>query len=293
MKLLVGGMLTIAAVAAAQELTPRQLFYQDDAPAKPATAPPKAAPKSAPKKAAPARTPPSRTAPKAEAKPEAAAPAQEVRSAPAAGIETPVRVTPASYETVERPLGLRYALVQVANGAEREVSPDATFRAGDQVRVKVEVNRPGYLYVIARGSSGVWKPLFPAPEINGGNNRIEGRHGYRLPSDSQAFVFDEQPGQEQLFVIFSAEPVQDMDSLIPSVRTPEKELKPGPLIMASASPIQDPFVSRLRNAYARDLVVQTVTPSQPAGPGAGMEGAVYVVSKTGNRVVADIKLEHR
>jgi hypothetical protein len=276
----------LAAALAAQELTPRQLFYQDEAPAKAA---PKAAPKAASKKA-PAK------AAKAEAPKPAPAPATATPTPVVAPVEPP-QVVNAAYTSTERPLGLRYALVQVAGGAEREVSPSATFRSGDQVRVTVEGNRDGYLYVIARGSSGVWKPLFPAANINGGNNRFVARKAQRLPSDTQAFEFDEQAGHEQLFVVFSAEPVKDVDELIPSLAPPENnQLRPGAMIVANAAPINDAFVSRLRNAYSRDLIVQTVTPSQPAptsGEASVPESAVYVVSKTGGRVVADIRLEHK
>ena len=286
MRFLAGGLLALA-VAGAQELTPRQLFYQEEAP-KPA---PKAAPKTAPKKAAPPKTA-KQERPKqpASAPTPAPAPAPVVAQAPP---QEPPRVINAAYTATDKPLGLRYALVQILNGAEQEVSPTATFKSGDQVRVKVEGNRDGYLYVIARGSSGVWKPLFPAADINGGDNRITARRPQRLPSNTQAFTFDDQAGQEQLFVIYSAEPVKDVDALIPSLTAPEnKEPKPGPLIMASAAPINDAFVSQMRNTYSRDLIVQTVTPSQP-GEASVPESAVYVVSKTGGRVVADIKLEHK
>lgn len=273
-----------AGALAAQELTARQLFYQQDAaPAKPAA-------KAAPKKAAPKKT-------EAKRAPRPAPPA--VPSAPT--VEAPAPQAISAAYVMDRPLGLRYALVQVANGAEAEVDPAGAFRSGDQVRVKVECNRDGYLYVIARGSSGNWKPLFPAPDINGGVNRIVAHRGYRLPSDTQAFTFDEQPGEERLFVIFSAEPVKDIDALIPSLPAPAaagKDLPaPGPMIIASAQPMNDDFVSRLRNTYSRDLIVQTVGPAQSApasaGPASLPENAVYVVSKTGGRVVADIKLEHR
>jgi hypothetical protein len=271
------------AIVGAQELTPRQLFYQEDAP--------KPAPKAAPKKAAPkaakqqaAKQP----APAASATPDPAPVAAEPPR------QEPPRVINASYSAAATPLGLRYALVQIVNGAEQEVSPTATFKSGDQVRVKVEGNRDGYLYVIARGSSGVWKPLFPAADINGGNNRITARRAQRLPSDTQAFTFDDQAGQEQLFVIYSAEPVKDVDALIPSLTAPEKkEIKPGPLVMALNKPIDDTFVSRFRNTYSRDLIVQTVTPTQQPAEATVPESAVYVVSKTGGRVVADIKLEHK
>jgi len=280
-------LLGCAGAWAAQELTPRQLFYKDDA--APA---PKAAPKSQMKR--PAGT--KKTEAKTSTPP--AAPASTPESTPSAPAP---KVMSAAYVNDDRPLGLRYALAQVVNGAEAEVSPTATFHSGDMVRVKVEGNRDGYLYVISRGSSGNWKPLFPAPDINGGDNKVVGHRGYRLPSDTQAFSFDEQAGDERLFVVFSAEPVKDMDELIPSLSAPVvkqgKDLpRPGPMIVASANPINDDMVSRLRNTYSRDLIVQTVTPSAPAasaGPATLPEGAVYVVNRSGGRVVADIKLEHK
>jgi hypothetical protein len=286
----VAGLAAGAGALVAQELTARQLFDKEEA------APPKAAPKAPAKKTAPKKQETKR--------PAAAAPAragEAAVSAPAPEQRAP-RAQSAAYVTSERPLGLRYALVQVKDGVESEVSPTATFHSGDSVRVKVEGNREGYLYVVARGSSGNWKPLFPAPDINGGENRIAGHRGYRLPSDTQVFAFDEQAGEEQLFVVYSAEPVKDIDELIPSltapVKVPGKGLPaPGPMIMASAQPLNDDLVSRLRQTYSRDLIVQTVAPGQAApaaaGPATLPESAVYVVNKAGGRVVADIKLEHR
>ncbi len=194
---------------------------------------------------------------------------------------------------------MRYALVQVVNGAEREVSPQSTFHSGDMVRVKLEGNRNGYLYVIARGSSGNWKPLFPAPDINSGENRVAPHQRYTLPSSSQAFTFDEQPGEERLFLIYSAEPIRDIESMFPSLIQPAQAEKPAgapPLITASAAPITDGFVARMRQTYSRDLIVQTVTPTAAAPDAQGgdpMENAVYVVDKSGKPVVADIHLEHR
>jgi hypothetical protein len=273
-------MLALAMVGA-QELTPRQLFYQEEAP-KPAPKAPAA------KKASPPKTA-KQQPPKQAAPPQAPATVETPRQEP------PVVIN-AAYSGPEKPIGLRYALVQIVNGAEQEVSPTATFRSGDQVRVKVEGNRDGYLYVIARGSSGIWKPLFPAADINGGDNRLTARRAQRLPSNTQAFTFDEQAGQEQLFVIYAAEPVKDVDALIPSLTPPaKKELAPGTLIVAKAEPINDAFVSRFRNTYSRDLIVQTVTPTTPSQPAEASvpESAVYVVSKSGGRVVADIKLEHK
>jgi hypothetical protein len=269
-------LLSTASYAAAQTLTARQLFYKEDAEVKPA---PKAAPKATAK-----------TTPR-PATSEVPTPAQPV----------PV-VTNAAF-TPDRPLGLRCALVKVTDGLESEVNPTAAFHSGDMVRVKVEGNRDGYLYVIARGSSGNWKPLFPAPDINGGDNHVAAHANYALPSSTQAFTFDDQPGEEKLFIIYSAEPIRDMEGMIPSLSQQSKPDRPAatkalPMITASLAPITDNFVSQMRNTYSRDLVVQTVTPKAPdAQPAEAAstrpENAVYVVNKTGGRLVADIRLEHR
>jgi len=281
----------------AQELTARQLFYQkDDAAANPPAQPAKPAPsaKPAPKKVARKAAPKPAPAPAVQ---DANASTPALAPAPAQAAP-PVTVTNAAYVQTESPLGLRYALVQVVNGAEREVSPQSTFHSGDMVRVKIEGNRNGYLYVIARGSSGNWKPLFPAPDINGGENRVAPHQRYTLPSSSQAFTFDEQPGQEQLFLIYSAEPVRDIDSMFPTLVQPGNAEKPPSappaVLTASAAPITDSFVSRMRQTYSRDLIVQTVTPSAPDTQSSDpMENAVYVVEKSGRPLVADIRLEHR
>jgi hypothetical protein len=210
-------------------------------------------------------------------------------------------VTNAAYAS-EKPLGLRYALAKVTGGVETEVNPNETFHSGDMVRMKVEGNRDGYLYVIARGSSGNWKPLFPAPDINNGENHVAAHANYTLPSSTQAFSFDEQAGEEKLFIIYSAEPIHDMEGMIPTLTQQPHADRPAatkalPLVSASLAPITDGFVSQMRNSYSRDLVVQTVTPKAPetrADAGQSKpENAVYVVNKTGGRLVADIRLEHQ
>lgn len=294
MKLLIGftavvAVLTVQA-APAQQLTARQLFYQSEPEAKPsAPAKPVAKAPAPPRKSAPRKK---STAAKPAPKPESPAivPAVEAVSAD----QPAPRVESAAYVTA-RPLGLRYSLVRVSPGSANEVDPNSVFHSGDMVRVKVEGNRDGYLYVIARGSSGTWKPLFPSPEINGGNNRIAAHRGLEVPSATQAFTFDQQAGEERLFIIYSADPVADVEALIPSLPQAKPPAKlpegAGPEVVAMAKPIDDDLVSRMRNVYSRDLIVQTVDAKQPDGP--RPENAVYVVNNSGGRCVADIRLEHR
>jgi hypothetical protein len=178
-----------------------------------------------------------------------------------------------------------------------EVDGDTVFHAGDRIRLMVESNEGGHLYVVNRGSSGTWKLLFPAAEIKAGDNRIQPRTKYEIPS-GYTFTFDEQPGMEKLFVVLSREPEPDLEKLIYSlgqgggpVKTPAEGADKPKVLMASAA-FSDATIDRLRTAYARDLIIEKVDDDQP---GSKKEKAVYAVNPKGGtdaRVVADITLRH-
>jgi hypothetical protein len=208
------------------------------------------------------------------------------------------------------PLGLRYSLLKRTAEGMIEVSPDSEFRAGDSIRLSVMGNRRGYLYVIARGSSGIWSPLFPHPEsAQQGNEIVPGRL-YQIPGgEGEYFTFDEQPGDERLFLVFSVKPVEDLEELIANLsggRPPARERpsRPAAPPVMSAGRYDDAWVAQLRaQVQSRDLVFTKVdkqTSSAPAPVGGGTEAAVYVVnastagaSGAAGRVVAELTLRHR
>jgi hypothetical protein len=169
-------------------------------------------------------------------------------------------------------------------------------------------NRRGYLYVIARGSSGVWSPLFPHPESTQTSNEIVPGRLYQIPGgEGEYFTFDEQPGDERLFLVFSLKPVEDLEELIGGLSgkkpaladRPARPVAPPTL---SAGRYDDTWMEQLRaRIQARDLVFTKVdrdTASAPSPVGSGPESAVYVVNaSTGGpgegRVVAELTLRHR
>jgi hypothetical protein len=287
-----------AVIGAQTPKTARQLFYTDEQdtaakapaakkqPVKP-PAMPVAARKKASTPAAPVET--------------ATAPLENRRATPPSTPE--VAVTPAKYVPVSTSaLGLRYSLIQIRGGVAAEVAADTTFRSGDEVQLRVVGNRPGYLYVVQRGSSGNWSPLFPSREIAGGDNRVSARQPFDLPSPEHSFAFDEQPGEEHLFIVYSMQPVADLDQLIYELRNPDRAPGARPkasqtLIAQNMGPISDSTIAGLRNTYARDLIIQKLTSAKTAAPADprpdGEENAVYVVNGTGGRVVADIQLVHK
>jgi len=131
-------------------------------------------------------------------------------------------VIPVSYSPgAASPLGLRYSILKREGAESTEVDPDTVFRSGDRIRLRVEANGGGYLYIIHRGSSGVWKPLFPSSEIAGGDNRVQKGKPYEIPP-GYVFTFDEQPGDERLFIVLSRQPEADLEGLIYSLSSGQK-----------------------------------------------------------------------
>ncbi|MGA2157508.1 MAG: DUF4384 domain-containing protein [Bryobacteraceae bacterium] len=278
----------------AQQLSARDLFYAPTPPAaKKTTGPP--AKQAAPKKTLPAVE----SGPPAAVEPPAAVP--PVRDALPPVSSGGAQIIRTAYTA--KPLGLRYSILRNNGGGDyRETAPDTVFHSGDWIRVAIEVNDAGYLYIAMKGASGTWKILFPTAEIAGGNNRVESGQQYTIPSAPGRFAFDQQPGEEQLFIVLSRRPESDLEHLIYSLgssgvsptSSPAQPSEQPKLLSAQARPLGDPLVGRLRSeVYARDLVFEKVDESTP---GEKKENAVYVLNRTGSpdsRLVADFVLKHQ
>lgn len=186
------------------------------------------------------------------------------------------------------PLGLRYAVLRRdANGQYNEVDPDTNFRSGDRIRLHVDANTSGYLYVVMQGSSGTWKLLFPSAEIAGGSNLVRKGESRQIPSgDRGQFVFDEQAGNEKLFIVLTRQPEPDLDKLIYSMG--------GTKALVAQASVRDDVVSKLRNQVAsRDLVFEKVDSATADGK---LENAAYVVNPStapDARLVVDVALKHK
>ena len=281
--------LIFAQPAPQKQLTARELFY--------AAAPAPAAVKPV------ATRPPARRSPATPAKPVEIARADSRPPAPRVP-DQPAPTTAPMPPSGAPPLGLRYTVLKLAaDNTPTEVPNDTVFHAGDRIRFSVETNAPGYLYIVNQGSSGNWKPMFPSAEIEDGNNRIEGWRPYTMPPKSR-LAFDSTVGTENLFIVFSLQPENDLENIIYSLQgkkkasaaapaaTPEAPV-PSSKELIVASNISNTAVDRMRAVYARDLIIEKVDPNTP---GDKKETAVYVVNPTGSadsRVVADLHLVHQ
>ncbi len=194
------------------------------------------------------------------------------------------------------PLGLRYAVLKRdASGNYGEVDADTNFRTGDRIRIQVDANTSGYLYVVTQGSSGIWTLLFPSKEVAGGSNHVQKGDSRMIPSgDRGQFLFDENAGAEKLFIVLARQPEPDLDKLIYSVGGTKNGggAAADRSLMASAS-LHDDVVSRLRQVSSRDLVFEKVDAADENGH---VENAAYVVNPSkapDARLVADLVLKHR
>jgi len=273
------------------KLTARELFYSA---AEPASSPKPAKPAAKPKPARQKTPPPSLPVETVGNQTSTGSTAAEA----APGITAAPPVINAAYKPhgSHPALGLRYTMLRKTGDEPVEVDAESVFHAGDRIRIAVEANDDGYLYVVNQGSSGTWKLLFPSPEIKEGDNRIQKRVRYEIPS-GYTFTFDEQAGAEKLFIVLSRQPEPDLESLIYSLghgaaKDKDKAVEKPKVMMASAA-FSDDVIGKLRTAYARDLIVEKVDDEQP---GPKREKAVYAVNPSGSadsRVVADITLKHQ
>jgi hypothetical protein len=116
---------------------------------------------------------------------------------------------------VKTKIALGYSLfMRDANtGRAIRVDPSRTFFTGERVRLNLEPNINGYLYVFYRENDGSPTMLFPDARLNGGDNSVKAHVPYEVPSSKEAdeskrwFVFKDNPSTENLYIIVTREPL--------------------------------------------------------------------------------------
>jgi hypothetical protein len=284
------------------ELTARELFYNASAtPAPPVNPPAKKAPAKQVAKRAPAAAPSTQPPPAQQAS-GGAPPSHSTAAILTVSDSVPSRTSaPAPVSGIA--LGMKYTILKLSGSDMVPAAPSSVFHDGDKIQFSIETNVAGYLYIVSQGSSGTWKPMFPSPEIEGGSNAVEGFHAYTFPPQHR-YVFDQQPGDERFFIVFSREPKPDFEQLVYSLQggkvAPAADARPAEPSHPVASPtpvlrasIDEASVDHLHQTYARDLVIEKVGDDPHADT---KEKAVYVVNASGNgdsAVVADLHLVHQ
>jgi Domain of unknown function (DUF4384) len=111
-------------------------------------------------------------------------------------------------------LGLGLTLfMRDSNGLAVRVDPDHVFQKGDRVRVLLETNTDGYLYIFNTTNDGPATMIYPDAALDDAGNYLQAHVPFEIPTSLSAeerlrwFAFDENAGTERLFFVFTREPL--------------------------------------------------------------------------------------
>jgi len=127
-------------------------------------------------------------------------------------VPKPTPVTPSTLNAARLGLGLTL-FMRDSNGLAIRTDPAHEFQKGDHVRFLIETNADGYLYVFNTTDGGQPVMIYPAPELDEAGNYFHAHVPFELPSSTAAeerlrwLTFDEKPGAEKLYFVFTREPL--------------------------------------------------------------------------------------
>ena len=165
--------------------------------------------------------------------------------------------------TAVNPMGIRYSILkQGGDGIFRETNPDGPFSADDVLRLTVEANEPGYLYVFQQAPTGEWMSLMGAEVLRG--------RRYAIPSNGTLSLTG-PPGGRKMVIVFSRGAERDFQALLS-----------GAAGRKDSGVATSEYVNRLLNrayeeATTKPLLVQKVDAGQVGSP---PEQAVYIVKRS-------------
>jgi serine/threonine protein kinase len=131
--------------------------------------------------------------------------------------------TPSPVATVtgpERRLTYSIDVQKFRDGEYKEpytIRGEINFEAGDRIRVNFNTPQAGHLYIFSEGPrDGATVPelmvLFPSPTANKGSSLLAAAQQIEVPEESW-FRFDNQEGVEWLWLVFTEDPVPELESV--------------------------------------------------------------------------------
>jgi len=204
--------------------------------------------------------------------------------------EPPQRKAAAQKPEKEMYMGVSYWVELVGkDGQMQRVTTSRTFQGGERIRLYLTSNRSGYLYLINKGSTGRSSILFP---YGGKDNYVQAHTPYTVPHGAQ-IRFDENPGEEILWVMLSPYPFGNKDA--PASSTGGSGQFTTALYQRGCKDLvldnSDHLLRVGEKCGAKDLVLEEDTvSSQPAGYGVA---PLSSVQQDGQIISLQIKLRHR
>lgn len=161
-----------------------------------------------------------------------------------------------------RRLGLGVTLfMRDSNGLAVRVDPDHVFRKGDRVRVLLETNTDGYLYIFNTTNDGPATMIYPDADLDEAGNYLQAHVPFEIPTSTTAeerlrwFAFDEVAGTEHLFFVFTREPLNGIpleDDLIAFCRDSKCPIQPKDEVWAAVQKeLQEPLKTDKTPQYGK------------------------------------------
>lgn len=195
-----------------------------------------------------------------------------------------------------------------SNGLAIRVDPEHVFRKGDRVRVLLETNTDGYLYIFNQTNDGPVIMIYPDKDLDEAGNYIKAHIPWEIPSGASDeerlrwLVFDEYPGNERLFFVMTREPLKNVpieDELISFCNTASANCpwRPSTEIWDLISKeMQQPLTKDTNGKYGR---AQTAPEQQAATRGLGLAkddpepSLIMMASSKSPILVATLDLVHK
>ena len=231
-------------------------------------------------------------------------------SHPAKPEKTPNKPGPSGATPVNaRRLGLGVTLfMRDSNGLAVRVDPDHVFRKGDRVRVLLETNTDGYLYIFNTTDDGAATMIYPDAELDDAGNYLQAHVPFEIPSSVSAderlrwFAFDQAAGTEHLFFVFTREPLRGVpidDDLIALCKDSKEKcpVRPSPEVWEVVQKqMQEPLKTDKTQQFGD---AQTASEKQATARGLGLSkedpppSLVMMASSARSTLVATLDLIHK
>ena len=161
-----------------------------------------------------------------------------------------------------RRLGLGVTLfMRDSNGLAVRVDPEHVFHKGDRVRVLLETNTDGYLYIFNTTNDGAATMIYPDANLDEAGNYLQAHVPFEIPTSLATeeklrwFAFDEVAGTERLFFVFTREPLKGIpleDELIAFCRDSKCPIQPSDEVWAAVQKdMQEPFKTDKTQQYGK------------------------------------------
>jgi hypothetical protein len=218
---------------------------------------------------------------------------------------SPAPVTPVN----ARRIGLGVTLfMRDSNGLAVRVDPDHIFRKGDRVRVLLETNTDGYLYIFNTTDDGPATMIYPDAELDEAGNYLQAHVPFEIPTSTSTderlrwFAFDQVAGTERLFFVFTREPLSGIpidDELINLCKESKERcpVRPSSEVWAAVQKeMQNPLKTDKTQQFGG---AQTASEQQASARGLGLSkedpppSLVMMASSARSTLVATLDLIHK